>query len=356
MNKKSFVVVALLFGVLAAILGGCAFFSRTQAVISLDVTSGVVPLTIAFDGTASTGADGISTYHWGFGTEDESTEATGTYTYQQAGTFTITLMVRSRDGKTDTATATIVVEPAIWISDENLDRVYKLDMDGNTIDSFDLPAKEPRGVAIAEVGGKTVLAVACANEGFQRILYIDPTDGALLEELTAPGQSPRQLTYGAVGQKQVWHIDGLTRKLFRLNPPDGQVYEAYGQSYFKATSPEVRDVPFLWTPQGLDWTPLANTLGRLWYLEGETHLFYEIEMIAGYDIMSNTQLQIAGDPVEITDEVFPVTAIDLYDGYLWAIDVDRHRIVQIDPATGTLTGTQFSGFPGSAPSGLEIQH
>ena len=357
MSKTPIVLACLLLSVaLLAAVGGCALFQPTEAVILVDTTSGTVPLTIAFDGTASTGADGISHYHWGFDTEDESTEATGTYTYQHAGTFTLMLMVRGQNGKTDTATLTIVVDPAFWITDENLDRVYKLDMDGNTIAFFDLPVKEPRGITVAEVNGEATLVVACANEGVQRFVYLDPITGALEQEVPATGQSPLQLAYGPDGQKQLWHVDGVSRKLTRLRPRDGYVYETYSQAYFKATSPEVRDVSFLRAPQGLDWTPYPNTLGRLWYLEGDTHLFYEIEMIAGYDIMSNTQLRIAGDPVELTDEIFPVVAVDIYDGYLWAIDIDRHRIVQIDPETGALTGTQITGFPGSAPGGLEIQH
>jgi PKD repeat protein len=350
------IAVLLLGATLVAAIAGCALFSPAEAVIVVDATTGTVPLTISFDGTGSTGADGISFYHWAFGTGDESSEATGTYTYQQAGMFTLTLMVRDQSGNTDTAAVTITIEPALWITDENLDRVYKLGMDGTVVTLFDLPAKEPRGIAIAEVDGQTTLVVACANEGFQRLLYLDPATGEVNQDLTAPAQSPRQITYGAVGQQQLWHVDGLSRKLFRLNPSNAQVYESYGQSYFKATSPEVRDVPFLWTPAGLDWTPSPPSLGRLWYLEGETHLFYEIEMIAGYDVMSNTQLRIAGDPVALPDGIFPVGAIDIYDGYLWAIDIDRHRVVQIDLETGALTGTQVSGFPGSAPSGLEIQH
>ena len=356
-TRSGLVLGSVLVGIaFLAALGGCALFSRAEAVIVVDATTGTVPFTISFDGTASTGADGISYYHWALGTGDDASGATGTYTYRQAGTFTLELMVRDHGGKTDTATVTIVVDPAIWVADENLDRVYKLGMDGTVVTFFDLPAKEPRGVAIAEVEGQTTLIVACANEGFQRLLYLDPATGEVEQDLAAPAQSPRQITYGAVGQKQLWHVDGLSRKLFRLNPPNAQVFESYGQSYFKATSPEVRDVSFLRTPQGLDWTPSSPSLGRLWYLEGETHLFYEIEMIAGYDIMSNTQLRIVGDPVELTDEIFPVAAIDLYDGHLWAIDVDQHRIVQIDPDTGSLTGTEITGFPGSAPAGLEIQH
>jgi len=357
MSKRLLIVTSLLCAAaLLAAIGGCALFQKTEAVIVVDVTSGTVPLTISFDGTSSTGPGGISYYHWGFGTEDELTAASGTYTYQEAGTFTIILMVRSEDGETDTATVTIAVEPAIWITDENLDRVYKLSMDGETLGYFDLPVTEPRGVAIAEVSGEAALVVACANEGIQRLVRLDPVTGEVEATLPAPAQSPLQMTYGAVSQKQLWHVDGLSRSIYRLSPVDGQIYEVFGQSYFKATSPEVKNVAFLWTPQGLDWTPLSGTLGRLWYLEGETHLLYEIEMIAGYDIMSSTQLAIAGDPVEITSEIFPVAAIDLYDGYLWAIDVDRHRIVQVDPSTGALTGTEITGFPGSAPSGLEIQH
>jgi len=357
MSKRWRAIAGLLLsGALLVAIGGCALFQRTEAVILVDTTSGTVPLTISYDGTASSGPDGISTYHWGFDTEDESTEATGTYTYRQAGTFTITLMVRSRDGETDTATVTIVVGPAFWVTDEDLDRVFKLDMDGNTITFFDLPLKEPSGVTIAEVAGLPTLVISCANEGVQRFLHLDPETGEIQRELPSPGQLPLHLTYGAVGQKQLWHVDGVTRKISRLSPLNNFMYEQFGQAYFKATSPEVRDVSFLRSPQGLDWTSAPPTLGRLWYLEGETHLFYEIEMIAGYDIMSNTQLRIAGDPVELTGGIFPVAAIDHYDGYLWAIDIDRHRIVQIDPETGALTGTQISGFPGSAPSGLEIQH
>jgi len=356
MSRTLLAATALLCTALLLTIGGCTLFQRTEAVILLDATTGTVPLTIAFDGTGSTGSDGISIYLWRFGTEDESTEATGTYAYREAGTYTVTLMVRSRSGETDTATVTVVVEPAVWITDEQLDRVYKLSLDGATIASFDLPATEPRGLTIAEVDGEARLIIPCANEGRQRILQLDPETGALQAELNAPAQSPRQITYGGVGQQQLWHVDGQSRKLFRLNPPNGQVYEAYGQSYFKATSPVVRDVPFLRVPQGLDWTPYGNGLGRLWYLEGETHLLYEIEMIAGYDIMSNTQLRIAAEPVEITSEVFPVAAIDYYGDDLWLIDVNRHRIAQVDPETGELTGTEITGFPGSAPSGLEFQH
>ncbi|MCK4392224.1 hypothetical protein KAX17_04910, partial [Candidatus Bipolaricaulota bacterium] len=293
-------------------------------------------------------------YTWDFGTDDpDSHEVSGSYTYEHAGTFTLTLTVRAEDGSTDTETVTIQVDPAVWITDENLGRIYKLDMQGNELDSFGLPVSEPRGITVAEVGGKSWLFIACYNGGNQRIVRIDPVTGNVSQNYSAPAQSPLNLTYGATGQKQLWHVDGLSRKIYRLNPSNAQVYDFYGQAYFKATSPQVSNVPFLWTPQGLDWTPETNAAGHLWYLEGENRLLYKIKIIPGYDIMSNTQLQIVGDPVSIP--IFSAAAIDFYDGYLWVVDVNNHRIVQIDPATGMPTGTEITGFPGASPAGLEIQ-
>ena len=342
----------LLVGILGA-LGGCG--PGTVAVIDATPLVGVVPLTIAFDGTGSTSAGDISTYSWSFGTSAPDVhEETGTYTYEHAGTYTLTLTVRGSDGSTASKTVTVRVDPAMWITDANLNTVYKLDMQGTQIDSFLLPFTEPRGITVGEVSGKMWLFVACYNGGNQRILRIDPATGNVVQNYSAPAQSPLNLTYQADMRKQLWHVDGLSRKLYRLNPPDMQVYDAYGQSYFKATSPQVADLPFLWEPQGLDWTPETNAAGHLWYLEGQNRMLYKIKIIPGYDIMSNTQLQIVGDPVNVP--IFSASAIDMYDGMLWVIDVNTHAIIEVDPANGVLTGAKISGFPGALPSGLEIQH
>jgi PKD repeat protein len=68
-----------------------------------------VPLTVTFDGSRSTDADGDPlTYEWAFG--DGSPNATGVnvmHTYGSAGRFTATLTVRDGLGGTGTATATI---------------------------------------------------------------------------------------------------------------------------------------------------------------------------------------------------------------------------------------------------------
>jgi PKD repeat protein len=346
------VLVVILSG---ALVGGCLSLDGPQARIEVTPLSGVVPLVIHFDGTGSTASTGISTYTWDFGTDDPvSHEASGTYTYTHAGTFSLTLTVRAADGSTDQKTVMVEVEPAVWVTDANLNLVYKLDMQGTELDHFDLPVTEPHGITIAEAGGESWLFVACHNGGNQRILRIDPITGNITQNYSAPAQSPLSLTYGATGQKQLWHVDGLSRKIYRLNRTDCQVYDSYGQSYFKATSPQVGSLPFLWKPQGLDWTPEANAAGHLWYFEGENRLLYKIKIIPVYDIMSGTQLQIVDDPVNIP--IFSVSAIDMYDGMLWVVDVNSHAIIEVDPTTGVLTGTRITGFPGAAPAGLEIQH
>jgi len=346
-------LLATLSITIGCLLAGCFLFpGGPKAIIEVSVTEGFVPLTIDFDGSSSTAAAGISTYAWDFGTDDsDSHDVSGSYTYEHAGTFTLTLTVRAEDGSTNTATVTITVEPAVWITDENQGRIYKLDMQGNELDSFDLPVTQPRGITVAEAEGRDWLFVACFNGGNQRILRVDPTNGSVSQQYDAPGQSPLNLTFGAAEPKRIWHVDGLSRKLYGLNRIDCQIYGSFGTTYF-----QVGTSPFLWAPQGLDWTPAPNAAGHLWYLEGQTQLLYKIKIIPRYDIMSGTQLDITGDPVQISATVFPVSAIDFYDEYLWVIDVNDHAIVQIDPSTGMPTGTQITGFPGAAPAGLEIQH
>jgi PKD repeat protein len=326
-----------------------------MAVIDASPVEGVVPLTVSFDGSSSSSPSGIGTYTWSFGTDDPNvyTEK-GQYTYEHAGTYTLTLKVRGEDGSTDTTSVTVTVEPALWITDENLDRVYKLDLQGNQVDSFSVPFTDPRGITVGEVDGKMWLFIACYNAGNQRILRVDPKTGNVIQNYSAPAQSPLNLTYQAEQDNQIWHVDGLNRKLYRLNPPDLQVYDSYGESYFKATSNTyVGNLPFLWTPQGLDWTPETNAAGHLWYFEGQNRMLYKIKIIPGYDIMSDTQLEIVKNPVNIP--IFSASAIDMYEGKLWVIDVDTHSIIEVDPDTGVLTGNIITGFPGAAPAGLEIQ-
>ena len=79
-----------------------------------DAISGNVPLTVGFDGSASSDPDpgDVIVYEWdldGDGELDDSTDPEPVFTYMQAGTFTVTLRVTDTSGDSDTDTLDITV-------------------------------------------------------------------------------------------------------------------------------------------------------------------------------------------------------------------------------------------------------
>jgi PKD repeat protein len=82
------------------------------AVINSDVTSGAPPLTVRFDASSSSDADGDPlTYQWDFDGNGsfDATGATPTHIYSESGTFTARLRVTDPAGASDDATRTINV-------------------------------------------------------------------------------------------------------------------------------------------------------------------------------------------------------------------------------------------------------
>jgi PKD repeat protein len=91
------------------------------AALAADVTSGAAPLSVKFDGSASSDPDASDTltYVWDFGdgtTPSETTTATVTHVYSSAGTFTATLTVRDNHGATSgPATVSIQVDASLIV-------------------------------------------------------------------------------------------------------------------------------------------------------------------------------------------------------------------------------------------------
>ena len=343
-----------LLSVVGLLLGGCALFTSTEAVIEASQIRGVVPLTISYDGSASEGPDGISTYRWSFGDEAEVYGAAGSYTFNHAGQYEIQLTIRASDGSVDSDTIYIDVEPGFWVADENLNEIYKLDSSGNVILTLDSPATQPRGLAVAERNGAWSLFVACMGNGFQRLIEIDPNSGTVLAEYTAPGQDPGGLSYSPIAPGRIWHVDRLSRKIYEINPQDGRFLNVFGATYFQS-SPHLFETPFLQTPGGIAWREGPDTPGSLWVLEAETELLYQLVIVAAADIFSATQLALQPNPISLLPNLFPIAGFDWYDGFLWVVERDRHQVTQVDPATGAATGVVLLGFPGAAVSGLAIQ-
>ena len=86
--------------------------SPPTAVISANPLSGIAPLTVDFDASASSDLDGsIISYNWNFGDGSNDTGINPSHPFDTAGTYNVSLTVTDNSGNTDTESITITVDP-----------------------------------------------------------------------------------------------------------------------------------------------------------------------------------------------------------------------------------------------------
>jgi PKD repeat protein len=93
------------------------------AVAAATPTSGIAPVTVAFDGSASHDSDGsIASWTWAFGDGGTGSGATTSHTYSAVGTYTATLTVTDNKGATGSATVSIsaTTDPNVIAAPANL--------------------------------------------------------------------------------------------------------------------------------------------------------------------------------------------------------------------------------------------
>jgi PKD repeat protein len=76
---------------------------------SADITSGIAPLTVSFQGSGTDSDGTINSYHWDFGDGETKTMQNPAHTFKKSGTYIITLTVTDNNGGTSTNMNTITV-------------------------------------------------------------------------------------------------------------------------------------------------------------------------------------------------------------------------------------------------------
>ena len=118
MNKKTIAAVGVALSMMLIVVG-CIYVGNVRPIASFTATptNGVTPLTVNFDASASSDADGaIAAYAWDFGDGQTESFTIATVAHQFtvqsfSEVFRVVLTVTDGGGATDQAIADITVDP-----------------------------------------------------------------------------------------------------------------------------------------------------------------------------------------------------------------------------------------------------
>jgi len=152
------------------------------AVASATPDSGPAPLSVAFDGSASSDPDGSIVEHsWDFGDGTGAQGASTVHEYSTTGVYAVSLTVTDDDAATDTATLVVTVTDPVA---DTVPPVITLSGDDPQVIEFGEPYVEQGATAFDDVDGDLTLsividafAVDTSTAGTYQVTY-DVTDSA----------------------------------------------------------------------------------------------------------------------------------------------------------------------------------
>ena len=148
-----------------------------QAVAGAVPTTGPVPLTVAFDGTASNDPDGtIVSYEWDFGDGGTGTGPSPSHEYTATGTYLVTLRVTDNRGVRDSTTLSIDVSEPLNEA-PSITSAPVVSVAENQTEAIDVEASDPEGET---EGAGLTYSLTTTTGGFDNGLFdLDPANGVV---------------------------------------------------------------------------------------------------------------------------------------------------------------------------------
>jgi PKD repeat protein len=206
-------------------VSGTAQASTSQppnAVLSASPTSGLAPLTVSFNGSGSSNADGtIPSYAWNFGDGSQGSGAAVSHTYTTPGTYTASLTVTDKTGLTASKSVTITAGAPVSVTTmsvagiamslrtysrsraDALASVTVRDSNGNVV-----PGATVTGTWSGVVSGSASLLTSSSGKADFRSARVTAPTGSVFT-FTVTGVTLSGYTYDA--SKNVETSDSITR-------------------------------------------------------------------------------------------------------------------------------------------------
>ena len=248
---------------LGALLTGCPALLNQPPIASStgDPLQGEAPLTVDFDASASSDADGtIASFAWDFGDGDTGAGQTPSHTFESEGTYNVILTVTDNQGGKSTDSLVVTVgEGSIFFSSDRTgsDDVFRMETDGaNQAQVTSDAGSEVFPALLPSTRQELAFSADAAGAPVNYDLFTSQPDGTLPVNHTGAQTASQELqaSWGPDGDEIAFASDldhvGSFYGVYTFNFGSGLISTVSVQSGSQTLSPS-------WAPDG-DWIAFAS--------------------------------------------------------------------------------------------------